>query len=217
MGWSSTVYLEFHWLAQWCPGCHFGQSLAPDQGPKERLKVRKTLVVQAYYLVSVWVNRATSREMGQKESREWALFTESLWSVLHSWGHANQHIGWQEPQNDHMNSLHVKKEINSLWLRRSPAHTGYSQWMLSISYSVKLLPSIQWTAAFRNIRNSAIPWSTQEGHSFLQRFSEGQNSKPFLHGSEHIQLERLKLVPPRDFADSTKFLKSLNGKLNKKY
>jgi hypothetical protein len=76
--------------------------------------------------------------------------------------YANQDSGWQEPQHDHMNSLHVDKDINSLWLRSNLAHTRYTQGMLSIPYSEKFLPSPQWTAAFRNPRNCGTPWSTQE-------------------------------------------------------
>jgi hypothetical protein len=57
--------------------------------------------------------------------------------------HWNPYTGWQDSQSDHMNSLHVVKKINSLWLRSTLAHTGYTHWMLSISYSVKLLPSLQ--------------------------------------------------------------------------
>jgi hypothetical protein len=78
MGWPSTVNLEWHWLAQWYSRWHFGQIQTPDHGPKQRLNVRKTLVVHAYYLVSVWGYRATSSEMGQIESREQAPFTEIL-------------------------------------------------------------------------------------------------------------------------------------------
>jgi hypothetical protein len=77
--------------------------------------------------------------------------------------------------------------------RSTLAHTRYTQWLLSIPYSVKLLPSLQWMAAFRNTRNCGIPWSTPEGHSFLQRFSGVQNSTPFTHGTKHIQMEQLKV------------------------
>jgi hypothetical protein len=74
--------------------------------------------------------------------------------------------------------------------------------LLSIPYSVKLLPSLQWMEAFRNTKNCGIPWSSREGYSFLQRFSGGKNTTPFLHGTEHIQLEQLKAVPQSDFRDS---------------
>jgi hypothetical protein len=105
-----------------------------------------------------------------------------------------------------MNPLHVDKEINSLWLICTLAYTGYTQWIVSIPFSVKLLPSLQWMADFRNTRNSIIPWSTQEGHSFLQRFSQEQNSTPFPHGTEHILSEWLKAFPQSDFGNATKFL-----------
>jgi hypothetical protein len=111
--------------------------------------------------------------------------------------HANAHTGWQEPQSDHKNSLHVDKEI-LFDLRNTPKHTGCSQVMLSIPWSMKLLPSLQWTAAFRNTRNYGIPWSTQEGHSFLQRFSQGGNTTPFIHGTEQLKSERLKAVHQTD-------------------
>jgi hypothetical protein len=120
---------------------------------------------------------------------------------LNSSKHANPQTGWQGAQSDLMNSLHVDKEIKSLWLRSTLANTGYTQWMLSILYPEKLLPSLQWMAAFRNTRNCGIPWNTREGHSFLQRFSEGQNNTTFLHGTEHIQTERLKAVPQSDFGN----------------
>jgi hypothetical protein len=32
--------------------------------------------------------------------------------------HANPHTGWQEPQSDHKNSLHIDQEINSLWSKK---------------------------------------------------------------------------------------------------
>jgi hypothetical protein len=126
--------------------------------------------------------------------------------VLSSSKHANPHTGWQVPQSDHVNSLHVDKEINSLWLRSTMVHTGYTYWMFSMPYSVKFLPSLLWTTDFRNTRNCGTPWNTQEGHSFQQKISEGQKSTPFLHGTEHIQSEWLKPVPKSEFGDSTKFL-----------
>jgi hypothetical protein len=102
---------------------------------------------------------------------------------------------------------------NQFTLTREVHH--YDQWLLSIPYSVKLLPSLKWMAAFRNPRKCGIPWSTRERHSFQQRFSGGQNTTTFIHGTEHIQLEQLKAAPQRDFRDSTNFYKSVNGKLNK--
>jgi hypothetical protein len=54
--------------------------------------------------------------------------------------------------------------------RNTPADTGYTQWLLSIPYSVKLLPSPQWTVAFRNTRN----WNSKKnlGRTFIsQAFS----------------------------------------------
>jgi hypothetical protein len=60
---------------------------------------------------------------------------------------------------------------------------------------VKWLPPRQWTSAFRNTRKYGIPCNTQEGHSFLQRLSEGKNSTPFIHGTEHIKSEWHKAVP----------------------
>jgi hypothetical protein len=113
--------------------------------------------------------------------------------------HTSQHTGWQETQSDHLNSIHVDKEINSLWFRTTLAHNGYTQWMLSIPYSEKLLPSPQWTAALRSTRHCRKPWSNQEGHSFPQRFSQGQNSTTFIHGTVHIKSKRNKAVPQSDF------------------
>jgi hypothetical protein len=61
---------------------------------------------------------------------------------------------------------------------------------------VKLLPPLKRTACFRNTRNYATAWNTREGHSFLQkRFSEGQHSTHFIHGTEDIKSERHKAVP----------------------
>jgi hypothetical protein len=62
------------------------------------------------------------------------------------------------------------KKLIHFHLRSTLAHTGYTHWLLSITYSVKLLPSLTWMGAFRNTRNCGIPWSCREGHSFLQRF-----------------------------------------------
>jgi hypothetical protein len=87
--------------------------------------------------------------------------------------HTNPHTGWQEPQSDHMNSLHVDKEINSLWLRSTPSHTGYTQGMLSSPYSEKLLTSLQWMTPYRYTQNFGITCSTREGHSCIQWFSGG--------------------------------------------
>jgi hypothetical protein len=116
-----------------------------------------------------------------------------------------------------MNSLHVDKEINSFWLRSTPANTGYTQWMLSIPYSEKLLPSLQWTAAVRNTRNCGIPWSTREGHSFLQRFSKGQNSTlSFMELNTYSQSDS-RLFLKVTLGTKPNFYKSVNGKLNKKY
>jgi hypothetical protein len=58
--------------------------VAPKQGPEQRLKVRKALEVHAN-IISVSFSRIRSnidREMGQQESKERVLFTESLCSVL---------------------------------------------------------------------------------------------------------------------------------------
>jgi hypothetical protein len=65
--------------------------------------------------------------------------------------------------------------------RSARALIGYTQRLLSIPYSVRLLSSRKWTAAFRNTRNCGLPWRTQKGHLFLQRFSGGKNTTRFLH------------------------------------
>jgi hypothetical protein len=120
------------------------------------------------------------------------LFQASLF--LTSSKHAKTHSGWQEPETDHRNSLNVDKLIH-FHLRNALDHTGDSQWMLSISQSVKLVPYLQWTASFRNTINYGVPWNTREGNSFLQRFSEGQKTTPFIHGIEDLKSEQLKAFP----------------------
>jgi hypothetical protein len=66
--------------------------------------------------------------------------------------------------------------------RSTQACPGCTQWLLSISYSLKLLSSVQWMSAFRKTRNCGIPWSTWEGHSFLQRFSGDKRIHLFFTG-----------------------------------
>jgi hypothetical protein len=72
---------------------------------------------------------------------------------------------------------------------------------------VKLLSSVLWTEAFRNTRNRSKPWSTQKGHSFLQRFSGVQKSTTFPHETEHTQSVRLKAMPQSEFKSWTYILK----------
>jgi hypothetical protein len=163
----------------------------------------------------MWMQNITHSEPGGCYFQDFVFLTSSK--------HANPHTVWQETKCDHMIPLHVNKEFNSLWslylitlyLRSTPAHSGYAQWLLSNPYSVKLLPFLQWMASFRNTRNFGEPWSTQEGHSFMQRFSEGQNSAHFLHWIEHIQSEWLKTVPQSDFWDSSKFLQISEWQIEK--
>jgi hypothetical protein len=95
------------------------------------------------------------------------------------------------------------KKLTHFDLRSTPAQTAYTQWLLGIPISVKLLPTLVWSAVFRNTRHWGVPRGTREGHSFLQRFSAGQNSTPFLHESEHIQSGKPKAVPQSDFGVST--------------
>jgi hypothetical protein len=72
-------FLEPFWVKNLCdPG-----TWHPKQGPRQKLKVKKSPVVCVHYvLVSVWGYGATSREMGQQESKEWTLFIEILCSRL---------------------------------------------------------------------------------------------------------------------------------------
>jgi hypothetical protein len=67
--------------------------------------------------------------------------------------------------------------------------------MLSIPLLVKFLPPLEKSACFRNTRIYAIAWNTWEGHSFRQRFSEGQHNTPFIHRTEGIESEWHKAVP----------------------
>jgi hypothetical protein len=115
-----------------------------------------------------------------------------------------------------MYSFYVHQEINSLWSEDYRGHTGCTPWMLSTPYSVKLLSSILWTEAFRKKRNCSQPWSTEKGHSFLQRFSGVQKSAPFSHGTEHTQSGIIKTMPQSEFRLKHTFYKSVNSKLNKK-
>jgi hypothetical protein len=87
-------------------------------------------------------------------------------------------------------------EFTSCWPRSYfTFDLGYSQGMLSIPYSVKLLPPLERMAGFRNTRKYELAWYTLESHSFLQRFSERQHSTPFIHGTEDIKSEQHKAIP----------------------
>jgi hypothetical protein len=81
---------------------------------------------------------------------------------------------------------------------------------------VKLLPPLGRMAGFRNTRNYGLAWNSLEGHSFLQRFSEGQHSTPFIHGTEDLKSEPHKAVP-HVIWEWTQFLQISDGKLNNKY
>jgi hypothetical protein len=71
--------------------------------------------------------------------------------------------------------------IHFMWTKKSIHFDSevhkHTQWMLSIPYSEKLLPSLQWMETFRNTRNCGTPWSTQGGHSFI--------SAKILWGTKH--------------------------------
>jgi hypothetical protein len=95
-------------------------------------------------------------------------------------------------------------------------HTGFTPWMLTTPYSLKLLSSLLWEEASRNTRNCSKPWSTQKGLSFPKRFSGIQKSSTFPHGSEHTQSVWLKAVLQSEFKGITYVLNLVNSKLKKK-
>jgi hypothetical protein len=50
-------------------------------------------------------------------------------------------------------------------------------------------------AGFRNTTNHGIARNSEEGHSILKRFSEGQHSTPFIRGTEDIKSMPHKAAP----------------------
>jgi hypothetical protein len=83
------------------------------------------------------------------------------------------------------------KKLIHFDLRSTPAHTGYTQWLLSIPYSVKLLPSLKWTASFRNTRNHRIQrsnsnWTTANIESSGQEQAH-LSSGSLTHVHSHTQ------------------------------
>jgi hypothetical protein len=67
--------------------------------------------------------------------------------------------------------------------------------MLSIPYSYHLSSEQQLSGTPETVEHHE---ALREGNSFPQRFSQGQKSTPFIHGTEHIKSERIKAVPQND-------------------
>jgi hypothetical protein len=63
--------------------------------------------------------------------------------LLTSSKHTNPHTGWQKPQSDCKEFTSCQQKLIHVLPRNTLAHTGYTQRLLSIPYSVKLLPSLQ--------------------------------------------------------------------------
>jgi hypothetical protein len=97
-----------------------------------------------------------------------------------------------------MYSFYVYQEINADDLKTKEESTGYTPWMLSTPYSVKLLSSFLWTEAFRNTRNG-------ENHEALgkdihfHKILWGTKEYTFSHWTEHTQSVRLKAVLQCEF------------------
>jgi hypothetical protein len=145
----------------------------------------------------------------------WACYSRLLCSSLHQNTQTHTLAGKSLKVTRKLVFMLPKKLIQ-FDKRSTPAHTEYTQWLLSIPYSVKLLPSLQWMAAFRNTRKCGIPWSTQERHSFLQRFSWGQKTQLSFMELNTYNLSNSRLFLKLTLGIQPNFYKSENGKLKKK-